>query len=153
MSNYKKSSQLGLSFGKANGILKKSLLFYFVKKCGVDTCYRCNKKIEKIDDLSIEHKVPWLDSEDPKKLFFDINNISFSHLHCNIKEFRSSTKILKKDGYIWCWDCKIYKPINEFPFRAKNKTVFQCTKCYSKYKAEFRSLHKEYNSVPGGRSL
>lgn len=36
----------------------------------------------------IEHKIPWLDSDKPKELFFDLENIGFSHLSCNIKARR-----------------------------------------------------------------
>ena len=28
--------------------------------------------------------MPWLDSINPKESFFDINNIAFSHLSCNV---------------------------------------------------------------------
>ena len=87
-----KSEQLKMSFGKANAKLRKSILFYLVKECNLDTCYRCKRKIRKIENLSIEHKIPWLDSENPKELFFDLNNIAFSHLSCNVgnKRFRLS---------------------------------------------------------------
>lgn len=35
------------------------------------------------DNFSIEHKIPWLDSDDPVDLFFNLENIDFSHLLCN----------------------------------------------------------------------
>jgi hypothetical protein len=40
-------------------------------------------EIESEKQLSIEHKIPWLDSENPISLFFDLENIAFSHLSCN----------------------------------------------------------------------
>ena len=40
------------------------------------------------DTFSIEHKVAWLDSENPVDLYFDLENISFSHLKCNVKNSR-----------------------------------------------------------------
>jgi len=83
-SNRIKSEQLKMSFGKANCRLRKMILFHLVKKCNLDVCYRCNKKIEKIEDLSIEHKQDWLNSKNPVELFFDLQNISFSHLKCNV---------------------------------------------------------------------
>ncbi len=83
MGNEKKSRQLGMSFNKAQRILKKTILFDLVKKLKLDTCYRCNRRIEDIKNLSIEHKKPWLNSENPIELFFDLNNIAFSHLSCN----------------------------------------------------------------------
>ena len=79
----KKSEQLGMSYGKARNILNNEIMFMLVKKLGLNVCYRCGKKIKSSKDLSIEHMKSWLDSEDPKKLFFDLDNISFSHLSCN----------------------------------------------------------------------
>lgn len=91
-SNRKKAEQLGVPFGTANGRLKKKILFHLVVACGRDTCYRCKKKITSKDDLSIEHKTPWIDSEKPVDLFFDIDNIAFSHMSCNISAARKITK-------------------------------------------------------------
>lgn len=34
------------------------------------------------DDLSIEHKAPWLHRD--SALFWDLDNIAFSHLACNV---------------------------------------------------------------------
>lgn len=82
-SNIKKAEQLGMPYGTASNILKKNLLFYFAQRENLDICYRCKEKIEKVEDLSIEHKKPWLDSDNPKELFFDLDNIGFSHLKCN----------------------------------------------------------------------
>lgn len=42
------------------------------------------RKINTVEELSIEHKTPWLNSNNPKELYFDLNNIAFSHLSCNI---------------------------------------------------------------------
>lgn len=81
--NDKKREQLGMPYGTANSKLKKSLMFYLVKKLNLDFCYRCGCKIENLREFSVEHKKAWLDSEDPKKLFFDLENIAFSHLRCN----------------------------------------------------------------------
>ena len=80
----KKHSQLGMNSSTASHRLVKDLLFSFVK----DTpCYHCGGTLER-ENFSIEHKVPWLDSEDPKGLFFDLDNISYSHLSCNVKAAR-----------------------------------------------------------------
>lgn len=40
------------------------------------------------ETFSIEHKIPWLDSEDPTGLFFNLDNISFSHKSCNYEAKR-----------------------------------------------------------------
>lgn len=79
----KKSEQLGMSHGSANHRLRKSILFEFVNRLGYADCFQCGEIIETIEEFSIDHKVPWLDSKDPKKLFFDLENIAFSHIKCN----------------------------------------------------------------------
>ena len=86
MENYNKIKdiQLGMSHGKASQILRKSIIFDFAKRLDLDDCYRCNKKIKDIKELSIEHKENWLNSKDPIGLFFSLDNIAFSHLTCNI---------------------------------------------------------------------
>ena len=81
--NQKKAEQLGMPFGTANAKLKKSLLFQFIHQTGRGKCFQCGKLIQDITDLSIDHKEPWLDSDDPVSLFFDLDNIAFSHLSCN----------------------------------------------------------------------
>ena len=68
---------------KKRGRLRKQIMFRLMQKCGEDICYQCGEKIESIDTLSIEHKIPWLDSEDPAGLFFDLDNLAFSHMSCN----------------------------------------------------------------------
>lgn len=115
-----------MSVGKANNILKKSLLFFLVQKLELDVCYRCGEKIKIVDEFSVEHKINWLDSENPIELFFDLENISFSHDKCNYgavrKEYLSQKgKELGKNNIIICPDemapcstCKEIKPLTEF---------------------------------------
>jgi hypothetical protein len=91
MGNKKKNEQLGMAYGTAANRLRKSILFKLIVAGGYDTCHRCGEKIETERELSIEHKVPWLDSEDPKGLFFDLNNIAFSHLSCNCRASTGGT--------------------------------------------------------------
>lgn len=90
-SNEKKNQQLGMPYGTACNRLRKQVMFSMMQKCGMDTCHQCGEKIESVDKLSVEHKIPWLDSVDPVGLFFDIDNIAFSHLHCNCKASRGYT--------------------------------------------------------------
>lgn len=84
----KKDEQLGMPHGTAQGKLRKLILFYLIKKLNLNICYRCNKQIETENELSIEHKEPYLDTDNPVELFFDINNIAFSHLKCNVNAAR-----------------------------------------------------------------
>jgi hypothetical protein len=83
-SNKKKYDLLGMPFGTATHQLRKAIMFCLIQKTNEDVCYRCGKKIESIDDLSIEHKISWQLSQNPRREFFDLNNIAFSHLNCNM---------------------------------------------------------------------
>lgn len=83
----KKSVQLGMNPSTASGRLLKDILFQLVCETGKDKCFHCGEKITR-ETLSIEHKTPWLDSDDPQGLFFDLDNIAFSHLLCNTKAAR-----------------------------------------------------------------
>jgi hypothetical protein len=84
-SNERKTQTLGLPLGTASNRLRKSILFKLIKKCGEDLCYRCNKQIESVEQLSIDHKEDWLYSDKPIQLFYDLENIAFSHLKCNVE--------------------------------------------------------------------
>ena len=87
-SNKIKDTQLGIPKGTASARLRKNILFNLLKKHGENICFQCGNSIEIVDDLSIEHKIPWLHSENPSELFFSLDNIGFSHLDCNIKAGR-----------------------------------------------------------------
>ena len=91
-----KSEQLGMSIGTASHHLRKSIIFNFCKKLNLDICYQCNNKIENIEEFSIEHKIPYLHSSNPKELFFDLENIAFSHLKCNCGAARSNEHVNRK---------------------------------------------------------
>lgn len=88
-----KSEQLGMSFSTASNQLRKALMFQLVQQAGRDNCHRCGEKIDDADNLSIEHVEAWMYSENPKELFFDLNNISFSHRKCNYSESRKKLQI------------------------------------------------------------
>lgn len=82
--NELKSKQLGMPFGTASNRLRKAILFKYVKKAGDNFCYKCTLEIILLEDLSIEHKKPWQGKE--TFLFWDLDNIAFSHLKCNTPE-------------------------------------------------------------------
>ena len=82
MSKSIKNEQLGMNYSTASNRLVRDILFNFIVVCGQNKCFRCGEPMER-HNFSIEHKVPWLHSEKPKETFFDLNNISFSHLSCN----------------------------------------------------------------------
>lgn len=96
MSKQKKTLQLGMNPSTASGRLVKDILFDFVDKSGA-ICHQCGEKMTR-DTFSIEHKVPWLDSEDPVSLYFDLDNIAFSHLICNTKASRNPSKGRRSHG-------------------------------------------------------
>lgn len=84
ISNQCKAKALGMPYGTASSKLRKNLMFSMAYALDRTVCFRCGKEIEKIEELSIDHKTPWLKSNDPGKNFFDLNNIAFSHLSCNV---------------------------------------------------------------------
>lgn len=90
--NLEKKKQLGMAFGTASGKLRKSLLFHLVVRLNENICFQCSSPINEEKDFSIEHKVPWLYTDSPKELFFNLDNIAFSHLKCNLKAARKPTK-------------------------------------------------------------
>jgi hypothetical protein len=107
--NLKKKIQLGQDAGTAANRLKKKILFHYIKKAGENYCFQCGGEIQTEEELSIEHKTPWLDSDTPAELFYDMDNISFSHLSCNISAGRRKECICgttcKYDKGCRCREC------------------------------------------------
>lgn len=68
--------------GTASNRLVKDILFKLITDAG-HKCYRCGGEMLR-SNFSIEHKIAWLDSHDPVKMYFDLDNIAFSHLKCNV---------------------------------------------------------------------
>lgn len=89
MSNERKDRQLGMPYGTARNKLIKQLLFELVVETNKNICFRCNLEISDINNFSVEHKLPFLDSGFALELFFDKENIAYSHLDCNSKNRRS----------------------------------------------------------------
>jgi hypothetical protein len=87
-SNKVKDQALGMSHGTAGGKLRKNIMYKYVRKAGEHFCYKCGSEIESVDDLSIEHKEPWLYADNPLEMFMDLDNIAFSHLSCNQPHIR-----------------------------------------------------------------
>jgi hypothetical protein len=136
-SRKKANKQLGISFDKARNILNRNILFDLVKKLKLDFCARCKHQIKIVDDLTIDHLKPWLDSTAPVKLFFSLNNIGFSHAKCNIA--RPKRKIGPKNTR-WCGNCRRF--LDQLNF-CKNKYTWHgynwtCKKCSSKRQKIYR---------------
>ena len=87
----KKRKQLGMNPSTASHRLVKDLLYEYGIARQHKCCSHCGEPMMR-EDFSIEHITPWLDSEDPVKLYFDLNNVDFSHHACNIAAARRPTK-------------------------------------------------------------
>jgi hypothetical protein len=96
--NKNKNKLLGEPYGTASNKLKKKILFSLLVKDKLNICFQCGEIIEKIEDLSIEHKSPWMSAENPKEAFYDLDNISFSHLKCNMRAANKSVFHLNARG-------------------------------------------------------
>jgi len=101
--------QLGMPQGTASHRLRKMILFQLLQVTGLDTCYQCKKTIKTVEELSIDHKVPWLDSKNPRELFFDLDNIAFSHLKCNQLASRRTKKRIHPSTYAYRMGCRCSK--------------------------------------------
>ena len=116
--NKKKYKQLGMPYGTAYARLRKMVLFKVLRESGKNVCFQCNGLIQNVDDLSLEHKRPWLDSADPIETFFDLENIAFSHIKCNVaagRKWSSGQLTHGITGYDYhgcrCDKCKAAKSI------------------------------------------
>lgn len=110
----RRSEQLGMPFGTAYHQLRKLVLFSLLVRHNENICYKCSKVIGNAKELSIEHKKPWLHIS--TELFWDTNNVAFSHLVCNTPDRRGGYKLRKvgADGMSWCSGCQSFKPNAEF---------------------------------------
>lgn len=140
MGNAEKIATLGMPHGTASGRLRKMLLFRQLKKHNENVCVRCEKEIETVEELSVEHIKPWEGIS--AELFWDLNNVAFSHLRCNVgaprKGMPPTNKIISSIGFLWCFRCQKEKPENEF-----HKNSFyhhshnsECKECKSKRNAQ-----------------
>ena len=127
-SNARKNATLGMSHSTASHRLRKNVMFHLLKKHGENVCFKCSEDIDKVDDLSIEHKKPW--ESISADLFWDIENIAFSHLRCNRPDRPSGGQkpIDVPEATIWCGVCKSPQPLENFTLGAKN----QCSVCKSR---------------------
>ena len=95
VSNAVKAEVLGEPFGTASHKLRKSLLFDAIGRLGERNCYQCGNLIEKIEEFSIEHKQSWMRSGDPIGSFYSLENISYSHVRCNVAAAHRPNKVYK----------------------------------------------------------
>jgi hypothetical protein len=132
----KKSQQLGINFSTATHRLHREIFFKLVQACGLDACFRCNKLIETWQELSVDHKQPWQDVS--VDLFWDLNNIAFSHKFCNGSAARRKGNVeslktqqmgkyrLAPVGMVWCGGHKEYLPMDQFYRNKRNPSGYGC---------------------------
>jgi hypothetical protein len=78
----RKTQILGESFSNANYRLSRDLLFHFAVVKSGHHCHRCGEPLTR-ETFSIEHIEDWMNHEDPVAMFFDLDNIAYSHIACN----------------------------------------------------------------------
>lgn len=126
-----KEEQLRMNPGTASYRLVKDVLFKFICDTGNNKCYHCGEEMSR-EDYSIEHKTPWLHSENPVDLFFDLDNISFSHMGCNRKAARKAEKPIIHGGVRgWkrgcrCEKCLEAKAAEKRAYSQKKKATLVC---------------------------
>ncbi len=106
-----KDKFLGIKYGTACHRLRKSLLFDFAVKLGYDKCFRCGEALSE-KDFTMDHKENWL--HESVDLFWDLDNISFSHLSCNSANGSRPGKKIGPEGTSWCKGCKKFLLLVEF---------------------------------------
>lgn len=107
--------QLGMSHGAAAGQLRKRILFSLLSRLKENVCFKCSKEIATVDELSIEHKSPWENIS--ADLFWDLDNIAFSHLRCNRQHVYHGGIFRRKigpEGTSWCTVCKEFHVVEKF---------------------------------------
>jgi 5-methylcytosine-specific restriction endonuclease McrA len=123
ISNQRKVDQLGMPFGTAMNRLRKRVLFHLLLRLGETKCFHCGKGIKSETELSLEHKIAWLGNN--TSLFWDLDNIAFSHLRCNVGAGNRSkprgggqNKKIGAYGTAWCAKHKMFLLRERF---AKNR--------------------------------
>lgn len=98
--NLEESEMLGMPISTARSKLYKQVLLNALKAFNNDICYRCGEPITEALELSIDHVINWRRAPNAKELYFDTNNIKFSHNHCNsMAGLRGSSKVKSSVGY------------------------------------------------------
>ncbi len=87
--NNRKKEQLGMNTTTAKTRLLRLITLNLLRRLGEDKCYVCKQALT-IEDFSIEHIKDWLSID--SNLFWDIDNIAFSHVLCNKLKQESKNK-------------------------------------------------------------
>ncbi len=135
MSKATKAQLLGMPQGTAQHRLRKAVLFNILQETGKAGCFRCGQVIVTVDDLSMEHKQAWQGAPDPRATFFDVKNIAFSHLNCNVgarrrEETRCANghRLTEENvyndpaGYRRCLTCRRANDVRRWPARQEYRS-------------------------------
>ena len=120
-----RDAALGMLYSTARSRLSKSIIYSLAKRLRLLNCHRCGLEIDNEKDLSIEHKESWILSSTPKKLFFDIDNIAFSHLHCNCTAGGYSRGVIAR-GKDVCKNGHPFDAINTYFYGNGNRKCRAC---------------------------
>lgn len=123
-----------MTYGKAKHRLMRMLLFQLAQKAQWTQCFVCKQEIQSVDELTVEHKKPWLDVS--SELFWDLNNVAFSHASCN-KPHRKGGVSLRKvgpEGQNWCCSHQAFLDNKLFHKNSArwNGLAKDCKECRSK---------------------
>lgn len=129
-----KNAQLGMSAGKARNILVNDILWSLICETDKNKCFHCNEPMTRLN-FSIEHKDPWMYSENPAEKFFDLDNISFSHLACNVGAARRDMSVPNRKPR----EVK-HGTINEYRYGG-----CRCDLCQDAQKKEAQERKKKYD--------
>lgn len=135
--------QLGMPHGTATNKLRKNILFSLLIRLQDNVCFKCGELILSANDLSIEHKEPWEGRD--AKLFWDLNNVAFSHLNCNRPHIRrggTPKRIVAPEGQAWCSTHQKFLSVESF---SKHSNTWdgvrkECRECEKNYKNSIRSV-------------
>lgn len=121
MTNERRAQQLGMPYGTACARLRKALLFQMAQQLDKDVCVRCQESIDSIDDFTIEHIEPWYERDEA--LFWDLENIGFSHAKCNLPHRRSGPTAKHGQPMMYrrgcrCETCKEWKKADNEKYRS-----------------------------------
>jgi hypothetical protein len=135
--NHRRSEILGMPFGTACNRLRRMVMFDILRRHEENICFRCGRVIDKFEDLTLEHKVAWQGGG--PTLFWDLNNIAFSHRHCNVPTGVVRREII--NGTLWCSHCQQYKAIPFFHRDKKQRTGYAliCKDCSNSKRKEVKA--------------
>ena len=127
-----------MPYGTAGNRLRKLIMFHLLEKHGENLCFKCGRRIETVEELSIEHKRSW--QLGGSHLFWDMSNIAFSHLSCNrqsVSRAGSGAKMRKvgPEGTAWCNKCKEFLPTamfhkNRANWNGHSNRCIHCTRAH-----------------------